>query len=114
MQRCTAHNLTMWASMASIGGTNVIHAAGRPFLIHLLFLSLSLKLNVCRRTKVERDRLLRFKPHGGQFKKLLIMLLEPKVFGVFFYFWKGSISARHFNVILMSARPVNANTARHK
>ena len=31
-----------------------------------------------------------------------------------FYFWRGRISARHFNVILTSARPVKANTARLK
>ena len=91
MQRCTAHKMSMWASMASIGSTNVKHAAGRPNLIHLLFLSLSLKLNVCGRTKVERDRLLRFKPHGGQFKKLLIMLLEPRIFGVFSF-----LEGKHF------------------
>ena len=28
-----------------------------------------------------------------------------------FYFWRGIISARHFNVIFMCARPVKDNTA---
>ena len=32
--------------------------------------------------------------------------------GVFFSFWRDRISARHFNVISISARPVKANTAR--
>ena len=58
----------VWASMAPIGDTNVIHAASRPILMHFLVLSLLLKLIVCDRNKVTRDHLLRFKPTGGSSK----------------------------------------------
>ena len=83
--------------MALIGGTNV-HEAGRPILIHFLNLSISLKLNVWDRQSLKRPSV-SIQTHGWQFKTLLIVLLEPQIFEVFFFIFRGD---EFLPVILMS------------